>query len=520
MTGTSVPFEPHFGAFVIESLTLGMYGESRNAIREYIQNSFDSLRQAVGDGLIMAEQAKIEVEMDSNRDGLTIRDNGNGLRTENAASVLAAIGASNKDYRHNAGFRGIGRLAGIVFCDRLIFTTKAKGQSQYTRVLFKAQMLREKLAPEGKSEKNAAETLAECVEATRHDTTEINKHYFEVRLEGMFNPPAECIDPEALRTYISQVAPLPYDPKFPFAEEIRTTAAAAGFPIESVQLFVKDGKAEPTELFKPYVSTVAVKRVRAPLTGVNFSASPTGKWWGWIGRKRVSGAIKDPWKGIRVRIRNIQIDDTRVMREIFAESHLTETPRTSYSRFADWYVGEIFVDPKAAIPNARRDGFEENQAWEDIRNELDAQIATPFGKQAYKTSKADQLSVENLTKAIIAIEEQVTLIEAEGNPTTEKLGPLLDDASARRTRIAASMRVAEPSEVEPLQALAGRLGDVQRRLEALLALAPAHSCDEEVGEAIEFLAQQLFKAFRERLGPQEGGRARAIVSEVTGVKPE
>jgi HSP90 family molecular chaperone len=98
MTETAVPFEPRFGAFVIESLTLGMYGESRNAIREYVQNSFDSLQGAIEHGLITHEQARVDVEMDADRRGLTIRDNGLGLRTENASSVLAAIGASNKNY--------------------------------------------------------------------------------------------------------------------------------------------------------------------------------------------------------------------------------------------------------------------------------------------------------------------------------------------------------------------------------------------------------------------------------------
>ena len=34
--------QPYFGGFVLETLTVGMYGESRNAIREYIQNGFDS----------------------------------------------------------------------------------------------------------------------------------------------------------------------------------------------------------------------------------------------------------------------------------------------------------------------------------------------------------------------------------------------------------------------------------------------------------------------------------------------
>lgn len=515
MTETVVPFEPRFGAFVIESLTLGMYGESRNAIREYVQNSFDSLRQAMADGLVTPAEARIDVEMQT--DSLTIRDNGGGLRSENAASVLAAVGASNKDYRNNAGFRGIGRLAGVVFCDELIFATKAKGQKQFTKVVFDAAMLRAKLSPDSTYEKDAAETLAECVTATRDDAQDPEAHYFEVKLKGLHSPPDECLDVDAMRTYLSQVAPLPYDPAFAFAEQIKLKAKDAGFAIESVRLFVKNGEAEPVELFKPYVDTLAVKRNRAPMTGIDFPESPTRKWWGWVSRKRASGAVKDPWKGIRVRIRNIQIDDTKVMREIFAESRLVETPRSSYSRFADWYVGEIFVDPKAAIPNARRDGFEENQAWDDMRNELDAKIATPLGKQAYKTSKADQLSLENLNKAMTGLTEAVALLEVEDGPTAATVEPLMEDAASLRARIAAAIRIAEANEMESLESLAVRRSELQRRLEILYAKVPAHSCEEEIGEALEQMVNLLLKELRDRLGPQEWLKVKAIVTEVSGI---
>jgi molecular chaperone HtpG len=324
-----------------------------------------------------------------------------------------------------------------------------------------------------------------------------------------------------MRTYLGQITPLPYeDAAFPQANEIRERAATAGFAIETTRLFVKDGQAAPAELFKPYLADLAVKKVRAPISGIIYPASPTGKWWGWVARKRVSGAVKDAWKGIRVRIRNIQIDDTRILREIFAESRLMDKPRSSYGRFADWYVGEIFVDPRAAIPNARRDGFEENDAWWKMRDDLDAEVATPFGKQAYRTSKADKLSIQNLTAAMDSLVQAVALLEAEGNPPSERLDPLLEEASSLRIRIGQAIRIAEDDELEPLRALAGRLGDGQRRLEALLAQAPAHSCDQEVGEAVEFLAQQLFKVFRERLGPQKWSQARAIVTEVTGVRSE
>jgi hypothetical protein len=155
-----------------------------------------------------------------------------------------------------------------------------------------------------------------------------------------------------------------------------------------------------------------------------------------------------------------------------------------------------------------------------MRDELDAEVATPFGKQAYRTSKADKLSVQNLTAAMDSLVQAVALLEAEGNPTSERLDPLLEEASSLRIRIGQAIRIAEDDELELLRALTGRLGDGQRRLEALLAQAPAHSCDQEVGEAVEFLAQQLFKVFRERLGPQEWSQARAIVTEVTGVRSE
>ena len=518
MSTVKIDFMPHFGAFVIETLTLGMYGESRNAIREYVQNSRDSVRQAVEDGLLTVEQARIDVEMDANHDGLTIRDNGHGIGVENAAKVLASIGASNKDYRKNAGFRGIGRLAGIVFCDRLIFRTKSKGQTQFTEVVMRADELRQKLSPDRSYAKDAAQTLGECVDATLQDDADADAHYFEVRLQGFYNPPAECLDVELMRTFLGQVAPLPYAADFPFAGEIEAAALEAGLPVESVRLFIKNGDAHPAELFKPYGAEVAVKRTRTPLT-VSFEKSPTGKWFGWLGRKRVPGAIREKYAGIRVRVRNIQIDDNEIIRGIFAESRLATKGRTSWGRFAEWYVGEIFVDPQAAIPNARRDGFEENESWSAMRDELDLQVATPLGNQAYRTSKADKLSLGNLTVAMEKLEVDLGQLEVEGKPTIERLEMPLLAGSDLRTRLASATGLVEGDEMEGLDALGRKLADVQRRLEALVALAPAHTCDEEIARAIDEMAQQILKGLRERLGPQEWLQARAVVANVTGVKP-
>jgi len=518
---TTVPFKPSFGAFVLESLTLGMYGESRNAIREYVQNSFDSLQQAVHEKLIKSADVRVEVTLAQDRNSLTIRDNGTGLGVENAVEVLAAVGASNKDYRRNAGFRGIGRLAGIVFCDRLIFTTKAAGQKQQTVVLFKAKELRDKLAPESNNPEDAAETLQSCVEASVEDVTNADSHFFEVRMSGFYNPPPECQDMATLKSFLSQVSPLPYDPTFPHAATIREKAELAGFPIETIRLFARDGAAEFEEVFKPYGIDFAVKRERAKLSAVDFVTSPTGKWWGWVGRTRISGAFKDAdSRGIRVRVRNIQIDDTKIIRDIFAVSRLSEKPRSSYQRFAEWYVGEIFVHPKAAVPNARRDGFEENPAWHKIRDELDAKVATHYGKLAYKTSTGDQLSLDTLNKRLDEFKKGAGALLNARIGDWDRVSQSVAEANELQVRIARAVKAADEVELSPLRELSETVSSVKQQLNTLVSQPPASVCEEEVAAAIAELTQRLFKEFKRRLAPGEWRHAREILREVTGLDPE
>jgi hypothetical protein len=306
MTATALTIKPHFGAFILETLTMGMYGESRNAIREYIQNSFDSLREAVNDGELAADEVRAEVTLDVTGSELTIRDNGMGLRRSSAVDVLVSIGASRKDFRKNAGFRGIGRLAGIVFCDTLTFTTKAHVDSEVTEVVFDAKRLRQLLQPENAQPEDASTTLSSCVTASARPARETEDHFFEVRLSGFYNPPKECLDIDALMTFLSQVSPLPYSPDFQYKEQILEQAGKLGKEIDTIRVYVRSANSPFHEIFKPYRNSYPVKKTAAAVTSIEWVTSKSGKWWGWVGIKKVSGAIKDPAsRGIRVRVRNI-----------------------------------------------------------------------------------------------------------------------------------------------------------------------------------------------------------------------
>ena len=109
-TATPVGFTPYFGGFILETLTVGMYGQARNAIREYIQNGFDSILRAREIGVLKPDAGQILITMASDKKSLRIRDDGAGLPAKSAVATLTRVGASTKTHTRNAGFRGIGWL--------------------------------------------------------------------------------------------------------------------------------------------------------------------------------------------------------------------------------------------------------------------------------------------------------------------------------------------------------------------------------------------------------------------------
>ena len=136
---------PHIGAFVLETLTLGMYGEPKHTLREYVQNSFDAVRAARQFGYLKAPG---QVTVSLRPDRIVITDNGLGVRADQAWQTLTSIGASKKERQHEAGFRGIGRLAGMAYCDELVFQTRFPGERVVTTIRFNAREILAAMEPD------------------------------------------------------------------------------------------------------------------------------------------------------------------------------------------------------------------------------------------------------------------------------------------------------------------------------------------------------------------------------------
>lgn len=503
--------EPFFGGFVLETLTVGMYGESRNAIREYIQNAFDSIQKASRTGLIELKDGLIEIEMSEDRNSLVIRDNGTGIPAKQAATTLTNVGASTKNPTSSAGFRGIGRLAGVGFANTVTFSTKAQGERSVTKVCFHGDRMRELMSPNKGSGISAEALLKECVDGSVTDSDEVAKHYFEVKLEGFADAPEECSSFDLMEEFVSQVAPVGYHKDFPFKKALLDASIKCGLPIEEVRLTIKDGNRPAIDVTKGYKKTYRTENGDVELAGCEIYMSPDKDWWAWVGKKVESGSYSDARvSGLRVRMKNIQIDGTEVIRDIFKRR------AKSFVRFQEWAVGEVFVRPSYLVPNARRDGFEETPAWKAMRVDL-TKLIEELGADFYGISNAGQLSVPVLVEKVKEKSAELERLRRAGFRSQDKVLELSVAVTKLQKRIASASKNSSLATLAELQALSSELTDI--KAEAVGSIADAEPVDVETvqQEARDELLQQLLLLFEEELQQSCFIAVRNVIQEQFGI---
>ncbi|MDR2572056.1 MAG: ATP-binding protein [Oscillospiraceae bacterium] len=118
-----------YGKNTIENLTTAMYSDSKIIFREYVQNSCDSIRDGIKNGIITQEEAKIHINISKEARSISIIDNGVGIPRVNFERVLSDIANSDKVRGEGMGFRGIGRLCGLAYCTQMQFISTAYGET-------------------------------------------------------------------------------------------------------------------------------------------------------------------------------------------------------------------------------------------------------------------------------------------------------------------------------------------------------------------------------------------------------
>lgn len=354
------------GKNVIENLTTAMYENAYTVYREYIQNSADSIDKAVEEGIINVNDAIIDINIEYKQRRITINDNAKGICADDFVKVLTDIADSQKDRTKDKGFRGIGRLAGVGYCDKLIFKSSYKGEEIESVIEWDGKKLRDVLA-DCTQHPSASDFVDDITNAYRNKANE-EDHYFEVIMEGIIPESDELLNKVNVIEYLESVAPIPFANVFIYKSKISEFCKKNGLRIDEYTIQVNGN-----QLFKPYKTkiydgTANSKKVVDEIKDIAFREffARDGRrlGWMWFGISKFEQQIKpiNKMRGIRLRKENIQIGD---------ETTLGASPKFFKEQRGNCYfIGEVYAIDSELIPNARRDYFKTNTTTKEFELEL------------------------------------------------------------------------------------------------------------------------------------------------------
>ena len=347
------------GADILNLITTGMYHTPLAIYREYIQNAADAI-----DGSPWRDRGRVEITISAGERNVKMRDNGPGLTHAQAKRDLIPIGRSRKRRGVDRGFRGIGRLSGLAFADKVTFRTRARASHPVTEIRWDGATLRAGTV----GGTDLEEVIQSCVEVARIDGTGWPECFFEVEVEHVARHAASRIlNRDVVRKYIGEVGPVPMSEEFPFRKDVEALFENGHKPL-TLEITL-DGDEKPI--------------CRRHGGGLEFSENRTGRFVelepvripaadndteaaiGWVAHSSYLGAIpKDLGvRGIRIREGNIQIGGENTLDHLFGEE-----------RFNRWCVGELHIVDERLLPNGRRDYFEPSPHLRQVENHIESII--------------------------------------------------------------------------------------------------------------------------------------------------
>ena len=367
------------GMYLLETLTSGMYNEPLTIYREYIQNAVDSIDISTKkDG---RASSKINIDLDPFNRRITILDKGYGIPADLAMKTLCSIGSSDKTNEGLRGFRGIGRLGGLAFCDKATFRTKALNENIESIQEWDCIKLRQLLAAPKKSSNTLKQLFNRTTTFYNKNSKQTKGSYFEVTLDGVSSFRNYIFDIRKVRNYLSQVAPVNFDySKFTHANKINNFLRKNLSNFSNYNIILNG---EP--ISKPYSDEVVLSKKGNDYIGdvhlfkVNVKGTTIG--YGWYGMRRDflgSLARKEIGSGIRVRVGNILLGDAHLLDGCFKEK-----------RFNGYLMGEIHVQTPQLIPNSRRDDFVDTDMKTLFYNAIERKIGLPLSKEIRFRSKVN-----------------------------------------------------------------------------------------------------------------------------------
>jgi len=388
-------FVPIIGKNVIENLTQGMYDDARFVYREYVQNAADQIDIATKQGLYKSgEQPSIIIQIDKGEKKIEVIDDATGIKQSDVLPLLGNIAQSTKNKYEDKGFRGIGRLGGLGYCEKLTFETSFFGENVKSTMVWDAKRLKE-IFNDGNIQIGAAELISMTIEYSYSQEKE-SEHYFKVTMENVTNE--ILLDVQKVKEYLSMVAPVPFANTFTFKKQIYENAADKGVQIDEYNVYVNT---DP--LYKSYKDAIlndkgSDKDEIKDIVFFEEEFNNQSLFWGWYGITENMYEIPEinKEKGIRLRKSNIQIGLENRLNEFFKQ------PRGN-----EYFIGEVYAINKELIPNGRRDFFLDNEECSQFTTKLRELFLKLYKLyQDFAEKKSAQKTVTEYKELTVKIEDK------------------------------------------------------------------------------------------------------------------
>jgi molecular chaperone HtpG len=359
---TSSQHEAVVGKDILELLSSSMYVDPMSVYREYVQNAADSIDEARSQGLLESTDGRVSIHVDANTRTIRIRDDGTSIPWADFVPRLSNLGASRKRGTPARGFRGVGRLSGLGYCQELIFRGRTDDEFLVSELRWDGRALKTMLRNAG-HDKNLKTLVNEIISVRRVPANDYPKRFFEIEMRGVIRHRDDrLLSPRSVADYLAQVAPVPFFPDFKYGAEI-SSALGQFVRLGNLAIHIDDSE---VPLYRPHQNVIKVdgeteakfnEMEMVEIHGIDGGISA----FGWILHHEYAGALSSRAlvKGIRLRSGNVQVGDNNLVEALFAEP-----------RFNSWAVGEIhIVDPKV-LPNGRRDNFEHSVHLDNVINQI------------------------------------------------------------------------------------------------------------------------------------------------------
>ena len=380
------------GGQLVDVVTGGMYNDPLMVLREYVQNAVDSLDLAYKKGDLGPDEGRVDIRIDGFERVISVTDNGVGVPIADISTVLCSLGCSTKDRNEHRGFRGIGRLGGLGYCDQLIFETRASKKEPVSIVSWDGMKLQE-LNGSRANQVSAEKTLQQSVSiAYRRPEENDPASFFRATMRNVRRFHLDdLMNPKTVAEFLARVAPVDFDDtQFKFGREIRQhVSQIPGY--RTYRIFLNDEQVRRPHSHKIILEGKKpddIKEIK--LFDVHSSDGQIfGRGWYGVTSFQCALPSQVAMRGIRVRQGNIEIGDEYSLANLYSER-----------RFATWHIGEVHLD-NTVKANARRDGFEQSPTHEAFLEQISflcRQLSSICRESSKKRSKekASETAIDRL----------------------------------------------------------------------------------------------------------------------------